>query len=76
MKTLLKLLAIMFFLGVVACKDTKKEAQETVLAKEDIETIETIEKEMEEISEAIEKNAKELDKALEELEQDIEHSED
>ncbi|WP_347922001.1 hypothetical protein [Pontimicrobium sp. SW4] len=68
MKTVSKLIAIIFLLGFVACKDTKKEEEETLAA---IDEIETIEGEMEEIAEDIENGVKDLEEAIKELEEDI-----
>lgn len=68
MKTVSKIMAIIFLMGFVACKDTKKEEEETLAA---IEEIEIIELEMEEIAEDIENSVKDLEEALKELEVDI-----
>ena len=68
MKTVSKLMVIIFLMGFVACKDTKKEEEETLAA---IDEIETIEEEMEEIAEDIENSVKDLEDAIKELEEDI-----
>jgi len=64
MKLLVRLLLVVFVIGFVSCRDTKKEEAETEAA---IEQIETVEGEVEELSEQLEKDEKELEEALKEL---------
>lgn len=64
MKTVFKLLIVCLLIGVVSCRDTKKEEEETKAAVEQIESIET---EVDEISKEIEKEAKDLENDLKEL---------
>ncbi len=63
MKTTIKLFTLLLVLGLVSCKDTKKEEETKIM----IEQIETIEKEVDSISNSIDKEAKELEDALNEL---------
>ncbi len=64
MKTVIKLLIVFLVIGVVSCRDTKKEETETKTAVEQIEAIET---EAEAISKEIEKEVEELENDLKEL---------
>lgn len=65
MKTLFRVLLVCLFIGVVSCRDTKKEEAETQAV---VEQIEVIEDQADEISEDIQNQADELQKELEELE--------
>ncbi|WP_372975411.1 hypothetical protein [Muriicola sp.] len=53
-----------FFLAIISCRDTKKE-QEAL--EEDLNTIEAVEKEVEETVEEVEKKAEEVESALKAL---------
>lgn len=64
MNRLLKFIAIFFVLGLISCRETKKE-EETPNAA--IEQIEAVEKEAEEISKEIEKESEDLKNQLNEL---------
>jgi len=64
MKTVLKIFVFLFVFGLVSCRDTEKESEET---KAIVEQIESIENEAEKVSEEIESNANELEKSLIEL---------
>jgi hypothetical protein len=64
MKVVLKILLVIFVLGLTSCRDAKKEeaVDEAVM-----EQIESVEQETEEIEESIEAEAEELEEALNEL---------
>ncbi len=64
MKTFLKLVILLFLVGNVSCKDTKKEDAETKAALEEIESIEST---IEEASEDLNEDLIELEEALREL---------
>ncbi|NND61802.1 MAG: hypothetical protein HKN48_01275 [Flavobacteriaceae bacterium] len=65
MKNLSRILLIMLMIGIVSCRDTKKEEEAETEAV--IEQIEAVEAEAEEISEKINQEAEELEEALSEL---------
>lgn len=52
------------FVGIISCRDTKKEQEEL---DKDLNTIETVEKEIDETVEEVEKKAEEAESALKEL---------
>ena len=64
MNRLLKIIAVFFVIGLVSCRETKKE-EETLNAA--VEQVEAVEKEVEEISKEIEKESVDLEKQLNEL---------
>ncbi|RMA58622.1 hypothetical protein [Ulvibacter antarcticus] len=64
MKVIFKLSIVVLLLGMVSCRDTKKEDAESQAVVEKIETMET---EVEEISDNLEAEEKELEEALKEL---------
>lgn len=64
MGTYMKLLVLVFFIGIVSCTDKKKEEAETKVALEKIEAVET---ELDEITEDIDKKAEELEDVLKDL---------
>ena len=64
MKILVKILMALFLVGLVSCRDTKKEEEATEAA---IEKIEAVENEAEEISKKIDEEANEVMDSLKEL---------
>ena len=64
MKILVKILMMLFLVGVVSCRNTKKEEEATEAA---IEKIEAVENEAEEISKKIDEEADEVMDSLKEL---------
>jgi uncharacterized membrane protein YjjP (DUF1212 family) len=64
MKLLLKTIVIVSVLGIISCRDTKKEEEET---EAKLEQIEAVEAEVDEMSEDIEAKEVELEEALKEL---------
>jgi serine phosphatase RsbU (regulator of sigma subunit) len=64
MKILMKIIMVLFLVGIVSCRHTKKEEAE---AEAVIEKIEAVENEAEEISKKINEEAKEVESALKEL---------
>ncbi len=64
MKLILKLFVLLFLVGQISCKDTKKEEAETQAALEEIEAVETT---LDEASEELDQDLEELEDALEEL---------
>ena len=64
MKIILRVLLSILLLGVMSCRDTKKEEAETQAA---IEEIEAVEAEVEEATETVDKDVKELETALNDL---------
>lgn len=64
MKLILKFFVLLFLVGHISCKDTKKEAAENEAA---LEAIEAVEATVNEVSEELDQDLKELDEALEEL---------
>lgn len=55
---------IAFCIGIISCRDSKKEQEE---AEATLEKIETVEKELDETNEELTNKAKEAEKALNEL---------
>lgn len=64
MKTIIKLFILLLFFGALSCTDKKKEAEETKIA---VEKIEEVESELEQISEEVESKVEELEESLEDL---------
>ena len=64
MKILMKIVMVLFLVGVVSCRDTKAEEEATKAA---IEKIEAVENEAEEISKKINEEAIEVEESLKEL---------
>lgn len=64
MKTILKLVVVIMVIGLVSCRDTKKEEAEL---EAQIEQIESIEAEAATLTEKVDADAKELEEALKEL---------
>ena len=64
MKVILKLLIVVFVLGLTSCRDTKQEEAEVEAV---VEQMESLEEEAEALNEEIEAEAAELEEALSEL---------
>lgn len=64
MRTLTKLILVLFFVGFISCRDTKKDEEET---KAMVQEIETVESELDQIKEEVEHDATDLEVALKEL---------
>jgi len=64
MKILMKIIMVLFLVGIVSCRDTKKEEEAEKAA---IEKIEAVENEAEEISKKINEEATEVENSLNEL---------
>ncbi|WP_025739482.1 hypothetical protein [Aquimarina pacifica] len=64
MKICIKLIFLLFLIGITSCKDLKKEEEETKVIVEKIEAIET---ELDQISEDVDAKVKELEASLEDL---------
>jgi len=64
MKILMKITMVLFLVGIVSCRDTKKEEE---AEKAVIEQIEAVENEAEEISKKINEEATEVENSLKEL---------
>ena len=64
MKLLLKIITVFFVIGIISCRDTKKEEEETQVK---LEQIEAVEAEVEEMTEDLEEKEIELEEALKEL---------
>ena len=64
MKIIFRVFFSILLLGVMSCRDTKKEEAETQAA---IEEIEAVEAEVQEASEQVDKDVKELETALNDL---------
>ena len=64
MKILMKIIMVLFLVGIVSCRDTKKEEE---AEKAVIEQIEAVENEAEEISKKINEEASEVENSLSEL---------
>lgn len=64
MKTKTKLLVILLALGLLSCRDTKKEEEET---RQAVVQIEAIESEIDQAAEALAESAKKLEEAIEAL---------
>jgi HAMP domain-containing protein len=64
MKLILKFFVLLFLVGQISCKDTKKEDSETQAALEEIEAVETT---INEASQELDQDLEELEDALEEL---------
>ena len=64
MKILMKITMVLFLVGIVSCRDTKKEEE---AEKAVIEKIEAVENEAEEISKKINEEATEVENSLKEL---------
>jgi ArsR family metal-binding transcriptional regulator len=63
MKIFMKILMVLFLVGIVSCRDTKEEEA----TNEAIEKIEAVVNEADEISKKIEKEASEVEQSLKEL---------
>jgi uncharacterized protein YoxC len=64
MKKISLLIASFFLIGVISCRDTKKEQEEL---DKTLDTIESVEEEIDETVEEVEKKAEEVESALKEL---------
>ncbi len=64
MKSISKLLVILFVLGLVSCRDTKKEEEET---RQAVAQIEAIESEIDQAAESLDESTKKLEVAIEAL---------
>ena len=64
MNRLIKLILVVFLLGTLSCRDSKKEEAEQEAM---IEKIDSIEQEATSLTEMVEKDANELEEALNEL---------
>lgn len=64
MKSKTKLLVILLVLGLLSCRDTKKEEEET---RQAVVQIEAIESEIDQAAEALDESAKALEEAMEAL---------
>ena len=64
MKYFVQIFALVMILGLVSCRDTKKEEAEAEAA---IEEVETVEEEAAQLTEELDKEAAELEEALKEL---------
>ena len=64
MKKISLLVMSIIFIGIVSCRDTKKEQEEL---DKTLDTIESVEQEIDETVEEVEKKAEEVESALKEL---------
>lgn len=64
MKLILKLIAVLFVVGLVACKDTKKEEEASEVVDEQIQAIEA---EIDSASMELDENAKDLEQSIKDL---------
>lgn len=64
MKSKSKLLVFLLVLGLLSCRDTKKEEEET---RQAVTQIEAIEAEIDQAAESLDESAKELEEAIEAL---------
>ncbi len=67
MRNTIKFLLLVFVIGFISCRETKKEVEESDVEIEKTEKIETIKTEVNEITEEIEKESKELENELDKL---------
>ena len=67
MKNVFKIFMVLLMIGVVSCRDTKKEEEEAAAMEAALEKVETVESEAEEISKQINEEANELENSLKEL---------